>query len=81
MEARYADASPAEMAEQGVCIICRDELRPADGATGRRAKRLACGHAFHLRCLRMWLERQQSCPTWCVRREIFLVFLDPADVG
>ena len=27
------------------------------------AKRLACGHAFHARCLRSGLERQQSCPT------------------
>ena len=66
MESRYADASADEMAQQGVCIICRDELRPTDVEGGRRAKRLGCGHAFHLRCLRMWLERQQSCPTWCV---------------
>ncbi|RKP07224.1 hypothetical protein THASP1DRAFT_17384 [Thamnocephalis sphaerospora] len=29
-------------------------------------KRLPCGHAFHFRCLRSWLERQQSCPTWYV---------------
>lgn len=26
-------------------------------------KKLACGHIFHFRCLRSWLERQQSCPT------------------
>jgi E3 ubiquitin-protein ligase synoviolin len=29
-------------------------------------KKLVCGHVFHFHCLRSWLERQQSCPTWCV---------------
>lgn len=27
-------------------------------------KKLPCGHIFHFYCLRAWLERQQSCPTW-----------------
>ncbi|KAL2915351.1 E3 ubiquitin-protein ligase hrd1 [Polyrhizophydium stewartii] len=27
-------------------------------------KKLPCGHIFHFRCLRGWLERQQACPTW-----------------
>lgn len=27
-------------------------------------KKLPCGHFFHFNCLRSWLERQQSCPTW-----------------
>lgn len=29
-------------------------------------KKLPCGHVFHFQCLRSWLERQQSCPTWYV---------------
>jgi len=29
-------------------------------------KKLPCGHIFHFYCLRSWLERQQSCPTWLV---------------
>ena len=29
-------------------------------------KKLPCGHIFHFQCLRSWLERQQSCPTWFV---------------
>ena len=28
------------------------------------AKKLPCGHIFNFQCLRSWLERQQSCPTW-----------------
>lgn len=78
MELRYADATAAEIAEQGVCIICREEMR-ADDLGGRRAKRLGCGHAFHLRCLRMWLERQQSCPTWCVPFLRSLPLFSPGD--
>lgn len=27
-------------------------------------KKLPCGHIFHFHCLRSWLERQQTCPTW-----------------
>lgn len=26
------------------------------------AKRLVCGHLFHVHCLRSWLERQHTCP-------------------
>jgi hypothetical protein len=27
------------------------------------AKKLLCGHLFHVHCLRSWLERQHTCPT------------------
>lgn len=37
------------------CIICREEMT--------NAKKLICGHLFHVHCLRSWLERQQTCPT------------------
>ncbi|CAI5501753.1 unnamed protein product [Closterium sp. Naga37s-1] len=37
------------------CIICREEMTSA--------KKLPCGHLFHVHCLRSWLERQQTCPT------------------
>ena len=38
---------------------------PADGPN-MTPKKLPCGHIFHFQCLRSWLERQQSCPTWFV---------------
>lgn len=65
------------------CIICREEMVPqqaagaagaaprattVDGGPNETPKRLRCGHIFHFHCLRSWLERQQSCPTWCVLR-------------
>lgn len=38
---------------------------PQDGPN-MTPKKLPCGHIFHFQCLRSWLERQQSCPTWSV---------------
>jgi E3 ubiquitin-protein ligase synoviolin len=61
MEQRYPDATDEELANSDrICIICREEMTVA--------KRLPCGHMFHLPCLRSWLERQQSCPT--CRRDV-----------
>jgi hypothetical protein len=37
--------------------------RPA-GSNTNVPKKLPCGHIFHFHCLKSWLERQQSCPTW-----------------
>lgn len=37
------------------CIICCEEMTTA--------KKLLCGHLFHVHCLRSWLERQHTCPT------------------
>lgn len=39
---------------------------PAVGGPNTTPKKLPCGHIFHFYCLRSWLERQQSCPTWSV---------------
>ena len=75
MDQRYPNATTEEFAQMSdkTCIICRDEMsveRPADGAApdgpNTTPKKLPCGHIFHFHCLRSWLERQQSCPTWCV---------------
>jgi E3 ubiquitin-protein ligase synoviolin len=39
------------------CIICREEMAPA------ACKKLPCSHIFHVDCLKMWVQRQQTCPT------------------
>lgn len=73
MDRRYPNASPAELEATGdkTCIVCREDmlhtsqplpegsppLTPLDNP-----KKLPCGHILHFRCLRSWLERQQSCP-------------------
>ncbi|KAG2317753.1 hypothetical protein Bca52824_020875 [Brassica carinata] len=56
MNDRFPDATPEELTESdATCIICREEMTTA--------KKLICGHLFHVHCLRSWLERQQTCPT------------------
>ncbi|CAA2983496.1 ERAD-associated E3 ubiquitin- ligase HRD1B-like [Olea europaea subsp. europaea] len=56
MNDRFPDATPDELdASDATCIICREEMTTA--------KKLICGHLFHVHCLRSWLERQNTCPT------------------
>ena len=52
---RYADATDADLqAYNDDCAICRERMV--------NAKKLACGHIFHMACLRSWLSHQASCP-------------------
>eukprot|EP00249_Psilotum_nudum_P018482 c26828_g1_i1 orf=515-2416(-) len=56
MNDRFPDATGEELGQgDATCIICREEMVAA--------KKLPCGHLFHVHCLRSWLERQQTCPT------------------
>lgn len=56
MNDRFPDATPEELnLSDATCIICREEMTTA--------KKLICGHLFHVHCLRSWLERQHTCPT------------------
>lgn len=43
-----------EVEVEGTCAICTDDLV--------KGKKLACSHAFHASCLKMWCEREVSCP-------------------
>lgn len=58
LETRYPEVSEAELAAlpDRTCIICREEMVS-------NSKRLPCGHCFHFKCLKSWIERQQVCPT------------------
>ena len=54
LDQRFPDATEEELREAGDCLICREALT--------EGKKLGCNHIFHLECLRMWLQHQQSCP-------------------
>lgn len=58
LQTRYPDVTPEELeaCNDPTCIICREEMVTT-------VKRLPCGHFFHFKCLKSWLERQQVCPT------------------
>jgi hypothetical protein len=58
LQTRYPDVTQEELktCNDPTCIICREEMVTA-------VKRLPCGHFFHFKCLKSWLERQQVCPT------------------
>lgn len=62
LESRFPDATPEEVANAHNCLVCREDME--------KGKKLACGHVFHLECLRMWLQHQQTCP---LCRYIFLL--------
>ena len=63
LDHRYPNVPQEELERLAdkTCIICREEMHS-------RVKKLVCGHYFHFKCLKSWLERQQACPT--CRRDI-----------
>ncbi|TID14363.1 hypothetical protein E6O75_ATG09442 [Venturia nashicola] len=90
MHTRYPDATAEDLASDGVCIVCREDMKPWAGnipAGGevppntttnerQRPKKLPCGHILHFSCLQSWMERQQACPI--CRRSVFAVPPTPA---
>ena len=72
MEEKYPSATVQDLANNdSICIVCREEMiapeirEPTNTLPIQETpKKLPCGHIFHFRCLRNWLERQQACPTW-----------------
>ncbi|CDH53363.1 e3 ubiquitin-protein ligase amfr-like [Lichtheimia corymbifera JMRC:FSU:9682] len=53
---RYVDATPTElMMRNDDCAICREKMKTA--------KKLACGHLFHVHCLHSWIQHHVSKPT------------------
>ena len=45
-----------------IYLLCSYPLSISRREHMDRAKKLPCGHLFHLDCLRMWLQHQQTCP-------------------
>lgn len=90
MHTRYPDATAEDLASDGVCIVCREDMKPWAGvipAGGeappntttnerQRPKKLPCGHILHFSCLTSWMERQQACPI--CRRSVFAAPPTPA---
>jgi E3 ubiquitin-protein ligase synoviolin len=85
MDERYPNATEEEMSSMSdrTCIICREEMvlrppaqqqAPVSDGPNMTPKKLPCGHIFHFHCLRSWLERQQSCPTWFASIRVHLCF-------
>lgn len=80
MQTRYPTATFDELeATDKVCIVCREDMAVSDldneVPDQEVAKKLPCGHIFHFRCLKSWLERQQACPT-CRRSVLDRKILD-----
>lgn len=38
------------------CAVCLNEM------LGQAGLYTPCGHCFHVRCIRRWLERHETCP-------------------
>uniref|UniRef100_K3WJK4 RING-type E3 ubiquitin transferase n=1 Tax=Globisporangium ultimum (strain ATCC 200006 / CBS 805.95 / DAOM BR144) TaxID=431595 RepID=K3WJK4_GLOUD len=55
---RFPNPTEEELQETDrTCIICREEM------ASEACKKLPCSHIFHIDCLKMWVQRQQTCPT------------------
>ena len=52
---RFSDATSSDLAQyDDDCAICRERMSAA--------KKLSCGHLFHIDCIREWLAHHGSCP-------------------
>ena len=54
LASRFPDATEHELLACRDCLICREDMIAG--------KKLPCNHVFHIDCLRMWLQHQQTCP-------------------
>lgn len=57
LKEKLPDATAEDLKIESACIICRNEMEPG------KAKKLPCGHCFHLDCLERWIGQQFKCPT------------------
>jgi hypothetical protein len=52
--------------EKETCAVCGETF-----SSGESAKRLACTHLYHSKCILKWFDRNQSCPI--CRRQLVLI--------
>merc|ERR1719240_160924 len=52
------DENDLQHNQKNDCTVCLEEL-----VVGELATRIPCGHLFHERCLRGWLQKKNQCPT------------------
>jgi E3 ubiquitin-protein ligase synoviolin len=66
-QASQVEGQDGQIGQEGEQGDTTQQAQPADeDGPNETPKKLVCGHVFHFHCLRSWLERQQSCPTWYV---------------
>lgn len=58
------DATEEDLLHEDQCIICRLKMKVknVNGVKKCDAKRLPCGHCYHLACLQQWIQQQMKCP-------------------
>lgn len=49
-----------ELHARQVCPICMESVTSCNTS---KAKRLSCGHAFHVSCILPWFQESDNCPT------------------
>ncbi|XP_067630003.1 E3 ubiquitin-protein ligase TRAIP [Eurosta solidaginis] len=60
------------------CVICAELFIASDDVHATN-----CGHMFHIRCLKKWMERSKSCPqcrTRCTDRNVFRIYFNLANL-
>ena len=55
-----------ENRDVAMCAVCGETF-----SSGESAKRLACTHLYHSKCILKWFDRNQSCPI--CRRQLVLI--------
>jgi E3 ubiquitin-protein ligase synoviolin len=58
----FAPPTVEHLRHDALCAVCHEDILETD-AERETARRLACGHAFHINCLLSWWLRSVTCPT------------------
>ena len=61
---------------QDLCVICREELKNGD-----TLYRAPCGHKFHKKCLKRWLQEDNRCPMCNDRIELAPILVTSTSRG